>query len=169
MDQHGMRRLPKVAEHQFGDDAPRENPWTDDDLGFGPFSERVALALVRREAKRGYVFGLHGEWGSGKSTILNFVRAYLAKWKEETAPETSNLEWFSFEPWIVSGHQDLAAAFFKVLSETLSDGAERGSMFYKFVGAAGDAVLEVFDKAVVQGSIKSQNTQRLRHCDMDCG
>lgn len=27
-------------------------------------------------------------------------------------------------------------------------------MFYKFVGAAGDAVLDVFDKAVVQGSIK---------------
>ena len=27
-------------------------------------------------------------------------------------------------------------------------------MFYKFVGAAGDALLEVFDKAVVQGSIK---------------
>lgn len=27
-------------------------------------------------------------------------------------------------------------------------------MFYKFVGAAGDAVLEVFDKAVVQGSVK---------------
>jgi hypothetical protein len=27
-------------------------------------------------------------------------------------------------------------------------------MFYKFVGAAGDAVLNVFDKAVEQGSIK---------------
>ena len=153
MNQQRKRRLPEVAEHQFNDDAPRENPWKDDDLGFGPFSRRVALALIRQEAKRGYVFGLHGEWGSGKSTILNFVRAHLAKWKEETAPETLNLQWFSFEPWIVSGHQDLAAAFFKVLSETLADGEERKANARRMARGAIDAGADkVIDAAASLGA-----------------
>ncbi|WP_347302136.1 P-loop NTPase fold protein [Croceibacterium sp. TMG7-5b_MA50] len=111
--------------HQFADDAPRSNPWSEDTLGFAPFSRRLAEALARQSAPNGYVFGLHGEWGSGKSTVLNFVRSHFQKWREEESADVDGLDWFSFEPWIVSGHQDLAAAFFKVMSEHLSDGADR--------------------------------------------
>ncbi len=107
------------------EDAPRIDPWTDDALGFGPFSERLADALVRQAAPNGYVFGLHGEWGSGKSTVLNFIKAFIGRWVAEGRADASGLECFDFAPWIVAGHQDLAAAFFKVLSEKLGDGAER--------------------------------------------
>lgn len=110
--------------YALADDSPRKNPWQDDALGFAPFSKRLATALAGRVAPTGYVFGLHGEWGSGKSTVLNFVRAYLEKWSDESQADMKNLQWFNFEPWIVAGHQDLAAAFFKVLSEKLGDRVE---------------------------------------------
>ncbi|WP_324698741.1 KAP family P-loop NTPase fold protein [Novosphingobium sp. RL4] len=111
--------------NQFADDAPKTSPWRDDVLGFANFSRRLAEALVTQHAPNGYVVGLHGEWGSGKSTVVNFVKCHLQKWKEEDRQEISNLQWFDFEPWIVSGHQDLAAAFFKVLSERIGDRAEK--------------------------------------------
>lgn len=126
------------APHTLADDTPRCDPWTEDSLGFSNFSMRMAEALVGQFAPNGYVVGLHGEWGSGKSTVLNFVRRHLEKWKEEGRPDMVNVEWFDFEPWIVSGHQDLASAFFKVLSEKLGDAADKRSWYKRNAAAAID-------------------------------
>ncbi len=145
--------MSRIETQQLADDAPRANPWTDDVLGFAPFSARLAQALVKQNARNGYVFGLHGEWGSGKSTVLNFVRCHLKKWKDESRPDMSNLTWFSFDPWIVSGHQDLAAAFFKVLSEKLADGAERRDLFRRSAKSAIDTgAAKIIDAAAALGA-----------------
>ncbi|MBA4752450.1 MAG: hypothetical protein H2055_09525 [Sphingopyxis sp.] len=125
--------------HPLADDSPGKNPWQDDALGFAPFAKRLAIALARQAAPTGYVFGLHGEWGAGKSTVLNFVRAYLGKWSDESQADMQNLQWFNFEPWIVAGHQDLAAAFFKVLSEKLGDRAEAKGATRRFMRGVVDA------------------------------
>lgn len=139
--------------HQFADDAPKSIPWREDALGFAPFAERLAGALVGQKAPGGYVFGLHGEWGSGKSTVLNFVRSYFEKWREEVAADVDELHWFSFEPWIVSGHQDLAAAFFKVLSEKLADGAERKASFRRIAkGVVDVGAAKIIDAAATLGA-----------------
>lgn len=124
---------------QFSDDSPKSNPWRDDALGYAAFSGRLAEALVAHEAPNGYVFGLHGEWGAGKSTVLNFVKGYLEKWREESRADIAELQWFDFEPWIVSGHQDLAAAYFKVLSEKLGGKAEKRGRLRRFTRGAIDA------------------------------
>jgi len=124
--------------HQFSDDSPKANPWRDDALGFANFAGRLADALVAQEAPSGYVFGLHGDWGSGKSTVLNFVRSHLEKWREEAREDLANLQWFDFEPWIASGHQDLASAYFKVLSEKLGDAAEKRATIRRLTKGAID-------------------------------
>jgi hypothetical protein len=116
--------MPTDEVFQPSDDAPKENPWTDDKLGFKPFAERLSKVLVKLEAPNGYVIGLHGEWGSGKSTALNFVKAFLEKHNAEVEVEAGQIEVIDFRPWIVSGHQDLITSFFKVLSEKLP-GADR--------------------------------------------
>lgn len=67
----------------------------------------------------GYVIGLHGRWGSGKSTVLNFIQAHIEKHNQEVAEATDKITFVDFRPWVVSGHQDLVAAFFKILSESL--------------------------------------------------
>ena len=108
----------------FADDAPKTNPWSEDRLGYRPFAERLATAIVGLDAPNGYVIGIHGAWGSGKSTALNFVHAFLNKRNEELAEGARPLKILEFSPWIISGHQDLVSGFFKVLSETLNDKAQ---------------------------------------------
>lgn len=104
--------------HLLGDDLPKKDPWREDRLGFASFAERMAKIIQNLQAQNGYVIGLHGAWGSGKSTVLNFVAAHIEK-ANETIMGSGKIEVIDFRPWIVSGHQDLIAAFFKLLSEKL--------------------------------------------------
>lgn len=105
--------------YTLGDDLPKVNPWQDDRLGYAPFAKRLARVIRALRVPNGYVVGLHGEWGSGKSTALNFVHEYLKKHNVEAENEKDRICLIDFRPWIISGHQDLVAAFFKVLSESI--------------------------------------------------
>lgn len=105
----------------LGDDLPKENPWQDDRLGYKPFCERLSKVMLSLRVPNGYVVGLHGEWGSGKTTALNFVHAFLDEHNQECMVDTEKLTLVNFRPWIVSGHQDLIAAFFKVMTESLGE------------------------------------------------
>lgn len=100
----------------FGDDAPKTNP-QDDQLDYGRFAERIVEVVVQLSVPNGYVIGLHGQWGSGKSTILNFVAEYL-KQHNDKHPANKIIH-IDFRPWIITGHQDLVSSFFKILSENL--------------------------------------------------
>jgi len=105
------------AKYVLGDDLPKHNPWEEYRLGYAPVAKKVADLIVHLAAPNGYVIGLHGEWGSGKSTFVNFVVEYLKKYNAEH--EDRQIVHIDFRPWIVSGHQDLVAAFFKLLSTKL--------------------------------------------------
>jgi predicted KAP-like P-loop ATPase len=101
----------------LGDDLPKQNPWQDDRLGHAPFALRIARTIISMEAPHGYVIGLHGQWGSGKSSVLNFVLAVLNKHNQENSED--QVTHIDFRPWLISGHQDLIFAFFKILAEAL--------------------------------------------------
>ena len=105
----------------LGDDSPKKDP-SEDHLNYIPFAERIAKIITSLSdtsllASNGYVIGLHGQWGSGKSTVINFVLYYLRKYNAEH--QDKEIIHIEFQPLIVSGHQDLIAAFFKTLSEKL--------------------------------------------------
>ena len=100
----------------FGDDAPKES-LSDDRLNYAPFAQRIAHAIAGLDAAGGYVIGLHGKWGSGKSTALNFVLEYLRQ--HHNAHRENRVIPIEFRPWLIAGHHDLIAAYFKVLSEAL--------------------------------------------------
>ena len=108
-----------TTDFQLGDDVPKFNPWTEDRLGFSEFAKLLSRVIVSVSAPNGYVIGIQGKWGSGKSTALNFVTAYLNKHNEDLQGHEPKVEVVNFRPWMVSGHQDVVAAFFKVLSEEL--------------------------------------------------
>lgn len=109
-----------MSNSSFSDDEPKTNPWTEDLLGFKPFSERLSSSIIGLNIPNGYVIGLQGSWGSGKSTALNFVKAFIDKNNTETIDETKKITIIDFKPWIVSGHQDLIASFFKIITEKLA-------------------------------------------------
>jgi hypothetical protein len=113
----------------LGDDLPKQNPWNEDRLNYAPFAKQIARIVIGLEAKHGYVIGLHGQWGSGKSTVINFVLAHLEKHNVEN--ELDQVVHIDFRPWIVSGHQDLIAAFFKILAENVGSKDSRWDRFWR--------------------------------------
>lgn len=114
----------------YADDTPKINPWTEDRLGYSRFAERLSRIITALRAPNGYVIGLHGIWGSGKSTVLKFVEAYLNKHNDECVGEPVLV--INYRPWMVSGHQDLVSAYLKVLTEAFEpDQTKRRSIWKK--------------------------------------
>lgn len=109
---------------KFADDHPKR-ALEDDRLGYAPFAERLTRFVINLDAPNGYVVGLHGIWGSGKTTTLNFLLKHLEDYNE--GHKSERIIHIDFRPLIVSGHQDLIAAFFKLLSEAL--GSTRSRQF----------------------------------------
>lgn len=105
------------ASDVYVDDAPKSNPWKEDRLGYAPFAKRLADAIRQMRAPNGYVIGLSGVWGSGKTTAIQFVEAHLQKHNEENPDDVVHV--VNFKPWLISGHQDLLSAFFKLLNESM--------------------------------------------------
>lgn len=106
--------MPERFKYGLSDDAPKSTR-SEDQLGHASFAERVASVIETVDAPNGYVLGLHGSWGSGKSTTLNFVVECIEETRRRE-PENQILH-VDFRPWLITGHQDLIGAFLKVLSE----------------------------------------------------
>ena len=85
-----------------------------DGLGFADSAESVAKSIFNNDFSDGFVIGIEGEWGSGKTTYINFIREYL----ENNHHEFKILD---FNPWLHSSHKNLIAAYFKLLSKEAND------------------------------------------------
>jgi predicted KAP-like P-loop ATPase len=83
---------------------------TEDVLGRTAFVRRLNHALINAATRRstGVVIGLAGRWGSGKSSILNLLEGDI----KETYPGALVVR---FNPWIVSGRNDLITEFIREL------------------------------------------------------
>ncbi len=85
-----------MAEHStesISADLPLRDP-ADDRLGYAPFARRLAGAIDALPPDQPLVLALHGPWGAGKTTILNFVAYYL-----ETATPEPAAGVVEFNPW----------------------------------------------------------------------
>ena len=100
---------------------------------------RVANALKSLSAPNGYVIGIHGPWGSGKSTFINFVLSHIEKHNQETPGKT--IQWIDFRPWMVPDQQDLIASFFKLISEEIDpERSKRVSRWKQLLGLARNSI-----------------------------
>src|SRR5579863_6897004 len=96
-----------------GPDRPIETV-AEDRLEREPFVRRIASALVNPATGRatGTVVGITGSWGSGKSSILNLLRTYIKTTHEDAIV-------ISFDPWLISGRNDLISEFVNELLGTI--------------------------------------------------
>ena len=98
----------------------------EDKLERARFIERLASALINPETKKstGVVVGITGPWGSGKSSLLNLLREHI----QEKYPDALVV---SFDPWLVSGRNDLIAEFLGEMIGTINATEKRKAKFKK--------------------------------------
>ena len=88
----------------------------EDALGVAGLAQNLARALARMAPRHGLVMAIYGDWGTGKTTLINFMRSYL----EKHEPDSEKPIIVAFNPWQFSSHQDLIRSYFNELSLTLS-------------------------------------------------
>jgi len=88
----------------------------DDRLGYAPFAQHLAQSLYSMSPTEGLVVAIHGPWGSGKTTALNFVLHFL---KDEI--EGGRIMHIPFNPWLFSGTEDIIRRFFGQMIAVLAN------------------------------------------------
>lgn len=91
-------------------DSPLDDPCLDRFKRF-PFAQRVARTIASKEDPSSLAIGIYGEWGAGKTTVLNFVASEL-----ENHP---NVICIRFNPWYFEDETHMLLNFFQTLSDVL--------------------------------------------------
>ena len=92
-----------------GADAPIRS-LSEDRLGRRPFAQALAAEVMAAPAARGFVMGLTGPWGSGKTSILNMTVDAIG----------DQAVVVQFNPWMFSGTEALVSSFFAEIGKQLA-------------------------------------------------
>lgn len=112
-------------EHKWSDDRPGKDPEKHDAFGRSPFAKRIADEIRAWHQKESLVISVNGTWGSGKTTLANFIVHFLEK-----APQSAQgkpPEVIRFNPWRWSGQEKVMEAFFEEVGSVLRKGRLFGS------------------------------------------
>ena len=114
-----------LAEYQLGKethwDAPLKNP-ENDKLGRKNFAENI-FKIIEKLPATNHRFAITGEWGTGKSTILNFI---------ERCAEKADYPVVKFNPWEFDNKKDMWQGFVAEIDNGLS--GLQGSSYGLFAG-----------------------------------
>jgi predicted KAP-like P-loop ATPase len=88
----------------------------EDKLGFRDVASRIAKALINHSTDNGFVVGLEGKWGSGKSSLL-----YLVENELENLPSANRPTIINFRPWLIGNRDSLLAYLFTALNKGIAE------------------------------------------------
>ena len=84
----------------------------EDGLNRGPFAESLAKTLVQYSFPSSLTIGLYGEWGSGKTSLLNMVFENVERIDDGVVV-------LRFNPWLCSDPKQLVTQFFKQMATAI--------------------------------------------------
>jgi len=102
---------------------------------YSAFAKDIADQICKMAPTAGFVIAVNGDWGSGKSTVLNFIEFYIDEVNEVEKPTIVR-----FNPWWFSGHEDLIRRFFNQLMQILKRGKLVERSIRKKISSLADAV-----------------------------
>lgn len=98
-------------------------------------AKNLARDIREVDASQGYVVGIVGPWGSGKTSIINLLREELA-----TEPALISID---FNPWVFSGSDDLVHAFLREISAQFKNKGDQLEDIAKLIDTYGDLLTPV--------------------------
>jgi predicted KAP-like P-loop ATPase len=84
-----------------------------DKFGRADFAKGLAEALIKIPNNESSTVGLHGAWGSGKTSIIKLAEEYIAENHKD------DVIVIPFNPWLFSSAEGLHTAFFGTLAQHL--------------------------------------------------
>lgn len=108
------------SNREFSDDRPIDRR-EDDRLDRAPFASRVAQVLKNLPSGDSLIVGVHGPWGDGKTTVLNFIRAELSEVDRSSTEGTSENVVLvrDFNPWRLTTDEAILRGFFSMLARAI--------------------------------------------------
>ena len=123
----------------YSTDKPIEKQ-DDDKLERKYFSNQLGKAIYEYKDKDGLVIGLFGEWGTGKTSVVNMVEQGINELSEENGNKPI-IERFS--PWNYTDKNNLISLFFQDLRIQIYK--QSGKSYYEKIGYALEEYSEALD------------------------
>lgn len=108
----------------------------DDALNRGLFAQSLAQVLQQYSLSCSFSIGLYGEWGSGKTSLLNMVLEIVEKADDNTVI-------LRFNPWLCSDAKQLTTQFFKQMATAIKLKKPTATQAWELI----DQYADIFDVA----------------------
>lgn len=123
-----------------------------DKFGRAGFAIGLAEALIKVPNSQSFTVGLHGAWGSGKTSVIKMSEEYIGKKYQD------DVIVLHFNPWVFSSTESLHVALFGTLAKGLGEKLDKDiavdiAKYAKLTSAAGDVFSVFFPPAGILGKI----------------
>ena len=98
----------------------------DDKLGRSGFANSLAKSILSYHGESSFCIGIYGDWGSGKTSLLNMILEDIRSNDDKTII-------VRFNPWLCADTQQLINQFFKQLSEEIKLKVKTSDKVWKLV------------------------------------
>ena len=109
---------------------------TEDTLNRGSFAKSLAKTISQYSLSSSFAIGLYGEWGSGKTSLVNMVL-------ESVEDIDKNAVILRFNPWLCSDPKQLIIQFFKQMATAIKLKKPSAEKAWELIDQYGD----IFDAA----------------------
>jgi hypothetical protein len=160
---NGSAFPPVTNSEVFVSDTPVTDPQLDR-FQRSPFAERVARILAIRQDSSSIVILIHGRWGEGKTTVLEYIHGALFKF--------DNVVPVRFNPWFFSDETSLLVSFFGTLATALDKspktaGERLGHYLRKYGDVIGEISIEANGAKLSPGKAVSTLGEKLSTLTID--